>query len=129
MPFINVKIVGPELETGQIVAIQRGVTSLMADVLHKQAELTAVLVEQVERQGWSIGGAAVDCAAHVDATVSEGTNTPEEKAKFIAEANALLRQVIGAKLSPITYVVVHDVAKNSWGYDGLTQEHRARVRQ
>jgi 4-oxalocrotonate tautomerase len=128
MPFINVKIVGPELEIKQTTAIQRGVTSLMAEVLNKQAELTAVLVEQVERGGWAIGGKVATYAAHVDATVSEGTNTPEQKARFIAAVNDLLREVLGAGLSAIAYVVVHDVPKDSWGYDGLTQEHRAKAR-
>jgi 4-oxalocrotonate tautomerase len=128
MPFINVKVVGPELDIGQTAAIQQGITSLMAEVLNKQAELTAVLVEQVVHGGWAIGGKVAGYAAHVDATVSEGTNTPEQKARFIAAVNALLRKVLGSGLSAIAYVVVHDVPKDSWGYDGLTQEHRAKAR-
>jgi 4-oxalocrotonate tautomerase len=127
MPFINVKIVGPELEIEQIAGIQKGITSLMADVLDKRADLTAVLVEQVERGGWAIGGKVVKYAAHVDATVSGGTNTPEQKARFIAATNDLLRRILGAGLSPIAYVVIHDLPKDSWGYDGLTQAHRANV--
>jgi 4-oxalocrotonate tautomerase len=128
MPFINVKVVGPELEINQTAALQQGITSLMAEVLNKQAELTAVLVEQVARGSWAIGGNVAGYTAHVDATVSEGTNTPEQKARFIAAVNALLREVLGPALSAIAYVVVHDVPKDSWGYDGLTQEHRAKAR-
>jgi 4-oxalocrotonate tautomerase len=128
MPFINVKVVGPELESNQTAALQQGITSLMAEVLNKQAELTAVLVEQVERGSWAIGGNVAGYAAHVDATVSEGTNTPEQKARFIAAVNALLRKVLGPGLSAIAYVVVHDVPKDSWGYDGLTQADRAKAR-
>ncbi|HEV7815480.1 MAG TPA: tautomerase family protein [Janthinobacterium sp.] len=128
MPFINVKIVGPQLEASQTAAIQQGMTSLMADILNKQAELTAVLLEQVASTAWAIGGQMVARAAHVDATVSEGSNTPEQKVRFIAAANDLLRQVLGSDLSAVTYVVIHDVPKDSWGYDGLTQEQRAKQR-
>jgi 4-oxalocrotonate tautomerase len=128
MPFINVKIAGPQLEASQTAAIQHGITALMAELLGKQAELTGVLVEHVAGGAWAVGGQVAARAAHVDATVSLGTNTPAQKAGFIAAANALLRQVLGAELSPVTYVVIRDVAKDSWGYDGLSQEHRARER-
>jgi 4-oxalocrotonate tautomerase len=128
MPFINVKLAGPQLEQAQTVAIQKGITTLMAEILRKEAPLTAVLVEPVAASGWSIGAEAVSRAAHVDATVSAGTNTPEEKARFIAGVNDLLRDVIGPGLPVVTYVVIHDVPKDSWGYGGLTQAHRAKVR-
>jgi 4-oxalocrotonate tautomerase len=128
MPFINVKVAGPKLTAVQTAAIQTGITSLMAEVLNKQGSLTAVLVEEVPLLGWTIGAEPVVRAAHVDATVSDGTNTPQQKARFIAEANNLLRKVLGPELPVASYIVIHDVPKNSWGYGGLTQEHRAAVR-
>jgi 4-oxalocrotonate tautomerase len=128
MPFINVKVAGPKLDAAQTVAIQTGITSLMAEVLNKQGPLTAVLVEEVPLSGWTVGAEAVPRAAQVDATISEGTNTPEQKARFIAETNNLLREVLGPDLPVVSYIVIHDVPKNSWGYGGLTQEHRAKAR-
>ena len=127
MPFINVKVAGPRLDTAQISAIQAGITSLMAEVLDKNAELTAVLVEQVQADGWSVGAKLMSRAAHVDATVSEGTNTAEQKARFIAEANELLRQVLGADLPVVSYIVIHSVPKDSWGYGGRTQSSRSKA--
>jgi 4-oxalocrotonate tautomerase len=126
MPFINVKVAGAQLEKPQTVALQKGITSLMAEVLHKKGPLTAVLVEQVPAAGWSIGGEPVTRAAQVDAFVSAGTNTPEEKTRFIAAAYALLRQVLGSDLPEVSYVMVHDIPMNSWGYGGRTQEYRAQ---
>jgi 4-oxalocrotonate tautomerase len=114
------------LEQHQITAIQKGITSLMADVLRKVGPLVGVLVEQVPLAGWSVGAEPVVCAAQIDAIVSAGTNTSEEKARFIAEANRLLQSVLGPALSEVTYVVVHDVSRDSWGYSGLTQEQRAK---
>ena len=129
MPFITVKVAGRPLEQHQVVDIQRGITSLMADVLNKVGPLVGVLVEQVPTAGWSVGAQPVTRTAQVDAIVSAGTNTPEQKARFIAETNAMLKSVLGPELSEISYVVVHDVPGSSWGYGGLTQEHRAKQRQ
>ena len=126
MPFINVKVAGPQLEKSQTVALQKDITFLMAEVLRKQGPLTAVLVEQVPAANWSIGSEPVTRAAQVDVFVSAGTNTPEEKARFIAEAYALLRKVLGPDLPEVSYVMVHDVPMNSWGYGGRTQEFRAQ---
>lgn len=124
MPFVNIKIAGPTLTPDQVRQLQERTTGLMAGVLGKKPELTAVLVEQVAAQGWAVGGTPVPVAAHLDAKVTAGTNTPDEKARFVAEANALLRQVLGAELPVASYVVVDEIAGDSWGYGGLTQEYR-----
>ncbi len=87
--------------------------------------ITSVLVEQVSAVNWSIGIKPVKAAAHLEVKVTVGTNTPEEKARFVAEAMALLRSVLGPDLSPVTYVVIHDVPGEAWGYDGRTQADRA----
>ena len=128
MPFINVTIAGPNLAPEQTGRIQRGVTALMAEVLGKKAELTAVLVEQASAPGWSIGGCPVAVAAHLDAKVTAGTNTAGEKARFVAEAHGLLRAVLGPELPVATYVVVDELPADAWGYAGLTQAHRAAAR-
>ncbi len=125
MPFINVKVAGAPLDQPQINALQKGITDLMAEVLNKVGPLVGVLVEEVPLKGWSVGAQPVKQAAQIDAIVSAGTNTPEQKARFIAEANMLLRSVLGPDLTEVCYIVVHDVPKDSWGYGGLTQEHRA----
>ena len=129
MPFINVKVAGKPLEVRQITEIQKGITTLMADVLHKVGPLVGVLVEQVPLTGWSVGAKPVTRAAQIDAIVSAGTNTPEQKTQFIAEANQLLKSVLGPDLSEVTYIVIHDVPKDSWGYNGLTQQRRAKQQE
>jgi 4-oxalocrotonate tautomerase len=129
MPFVNIKVAGPTLAVDQITRLQQGATELMARVLGKKPELTAVLVEQVPLQGWAVGAGTVRVAAHLDAKVTAGTNTFEEKSRFIAEANALLKQVLGAELPVASYVVVDEVPGDAWGYDGLTQEYRRLAAQ
>ncbi|WCS25554.1 tautomerase family protein [Methylobacterium sp. NMS14P] len=126
MPFINVKVAGQPLAPDQTAAIQAGITRLMADILRKVGPLVGVLVDEVPRAGWSVGGEPISCAAQVDAIVSAGANTPDEKSRFIAEVSRLLKNVLGADLAEVSYVVIHEVPKDSWGYDGLTQAERAR---
>ncbi|MDR3374868.1 MAG: tautomerase family protein [Ancalomicrobiaceae bacterium] len=125
MPFLNIKIAGAPLAPESIRRLQQQATSLMAVVLGKRAELTSVLVEEVPVAGWSVGGAPLTVAAHLDAKVTAGTNTAAEKARFIAEAHALLKTIAGPDLPIATYVVVDELPADAWGYDGLTQAHRA----
>ena len=128
MPFINVKVAGTPLAPEQITAIQTGITRLMATVLHKVAPLVGVLVEAVPAAGWSVGAEPIARAAQVDAIISADTNTPDEKSRFISEVNRLLKTVLGAELAEVSYIVIHEVPKDSWGYDGLTQAERGRRR-
>jgi len=124
MPFVNIKVAGPTLTPDQILRLQREATRLTADMMRKKQELTAVLVEQVDDSRWTVGAAPVRAAAHFDVNVTAGTNTADEKRRFIAEAMQLLRSVIGPALHPVCYVVVHEVAADSWGYEGRTQADR-----
>ncbi len=125
MPFIHVRTAAT-LAPEQTARIQQGITQLMAATLHKNAELTAVLVEPAAAgASWSIGAGSVGVAAHVDATMTEGTNTDQEKAAFVGQAHALLQQVLGEGLPLATYVVVTEVPGVAWGYAGQTQADRA----
>lgn len=125
MPFVNIKVAGLTLAPEQVQHLQRGATRLMAEVMRKKPELTAVLVEQVGAAGWTVGGEPARTAAHLDVTVTTGTNTEAEKARFVADAMQLLRDVLGGDLGPVTYVVVHEVPSDAWGWDGQTQAGRA----
>jgi len=124
MPFVRMTVSGPALAPEQVSRLQTEMTELMASILGKQADLTSVLVEQVAIAGWAIGGTPAKLAVHVDATITAGTNSPEQKARFIEKTMKLLKSVVGRDLHPATYVVVTEVPANSWGYDGRTQESR-----
>ena len=83
MPFVNIKVAGPTLAPEQVQHLQQDATKLMAEVLRKKAELTAVLIEHVPATSWTVGGKPVSAAAHLDVKVTEGTNTAEEKGLFV----------------------------------------------
>jgi 4-oxalocrotonate tautomerase len=124
MPFVSIKISGPTLAVEQVRQLQQRTTDLLNGALGKNADLASVVVEQVAVPGWAVGRTPARVAAHLEAKVTAGTNTSEEKARFIAEADSLLRRVLGPELSVATYIVVAEVASDAWGYGGLTQEQR-----
>lgn len=124
MPFVHIQIAATDIAPAQLRHLQSEVTRLMADHLSKKHELTAVRIERVDPGDWTVGDKPLTVAAHIDAKVTAGTNTPAEKAAFISAAAALLRQVLGADLPLATYVVIHEVPGDAWGYDGETQDAR-----
>ncbi|CAN7760383.1 tautomerase family protein [Caballeronia sp. LjRoot29] len=126
MPFINVKIAGPTLAPEQIGRLQRGLTDIVFEALRKERELTSVLIEQVPASRWSIAGAVAPVLAHVTASVAAGSNTVEERARFIAETHRLLKLILGGGLPMATYVIVDEPPDDSWGYDGITHLQRAK---
>lgn len=129
MPFIRISILGPRLAAEQIRRMQQDTTELMVSVMRKPVEGIAVLVEGVDQGRWSIAGPAVDVAAHVEATIALGTNTPDEKARFIAEMWTLLRSALGPELREETYIVINEVDTKAYGRGGLTRAERDRRRQ
>ena len=125
MPFVDITVAADTVTVEQVRTLQEGATVLMVDAMNKKAELTAVRVQQVPLVSWSVGGRPTTCAAHLDVKVSAGTNTSEEKARFIAGAMGLLRSVLGPALDPVTYVVIDEVPGDAWGWNGMTQARRA----
>ncbi len=126
MPYLDINIGGPCLpET--IARFGTRMTELAADILHKQRELTAVAVHCVPPGHWYVGGAALAeqgrTSFFLEANVTAGTNTKEEKAAFVAAAFAAAESILG-RLDAASYVIVRDVAADAWGYQGLTQEYR-----
>ncbi|MEX0955001.1 MAG: tautomerase family protein [Rhizobiaceae bacterium] len=126
MPFVHIRLAGPKLEPLQRQHLHREATRFMATIMGKDAELTAVLVEEVDQTNWAIGGKPVRVGGHMEVKITEGSNTEVEKAEFINAAFGLLRDVLGEELSPASYVVVDEVPAEAWGYGGLSQAQRRR---
>lgn len=124
MPFVHITIAGRKIGENDIRHLQEEATKLMVTLMRKRAEATAVLVEQAELSGWAVGGKPLTVAGHIEVKITEGTNTAEERQRFVEAGHALLKSVLGPELSAATYVVVHVIAPGDYGYGGLTQEQR-----
>ena len=79
---------------------------------------------------WSTGTSAATSLASqgkssffLDVRVSDGTNTKDEKARYVAAVFARMRELLG-ELHEESYIHVHDARADGYGYGGLTQEQR-----
>jgi 4-oxalocrotonate tautomerase len=108
------------------------VSRLSSAILHKDPKVTAIIVTTVPPQDWFCGGRSLAelklASVWLDIHVTDGTNTKDEKAAFIAETYAAFGRLLGP-LHEESYVHVHDVRDDAYGFGGLTQGRRYIARQ
>lgn len=126
MPMITLQVAG-EPHDDLTDRLAQAVTRLVAAHLGKDPRVTAVAIDHVPRRQWYVAGKSTEelrrPAFFLEVRVTEGTNTKDEKARFVAEAFQLLDQLLGG-VDPESYVHVHDVRADGYGYGGVTQERR-----
>lgn len=127
MPFIRATVLPPDADEAVAEHLRAGLVKLATTVLAKASDVTSVLIEPVRQGAWFVGGARATVAAHVVITVTAGTDTPEQKAAFVEQTFALLRDLLGSALPEATYVVVNEAAPESWGFGGKTASIRRRA--
>ena len=126
MPMITVKMAHPKAETliNEAAALA---SSLTERYLGKDPKVTAVAVDVVPLQRWFVSGrplaASAQASFFLEVRITEGTNTKDEKAKYIAEAFAAFRNLLG-ELHTESYVHVIEARADAYGYGGSTQERR-----
>lgn len=127
MPYIDIRL-GGNLDNEQRKQLYEKTTSLMNTVMGKRREVTVVHIQESDAQQWSTNAIPLTVkapiAAYVDIKITDGTNTPEEKAEMISQTVKMLNDVVGT-IQEACYVVIDDVPANSWGYNGKTQAARA----
>lgn len=127
MPYINIRI-GTTLDNAQQNKLYQKTTSLIKAIMGKRPEVTVVHIQESAPHLWSTNASALTdedpVGAYVDIKVTEGTNTPEEKAEMLSQTVKMLQDVVGI-VQEACYVVVDDIPANSWGYNGKTQAVRA----
>ena len=126
MPHINIHISG-KVDPGLTLKVARGVTALTSDILGKKPEVTAVVVQYVPHEQWIIDNTPLSeqgkNAFHLDISVTDETNTKQEKARYLKAVYETLSALIG-KVHEKSYIHVFDVRAATYGYGGLTQEYR-----
>lgn len=128
MPMIQISFATP---TAGATALEAGIAAraavLAAQWLGKDPAVTAVLVQRADARHWFCGGRPLAqeglAAFWLDIRVTEGTNTKDEKAAFVAATFAAMAELLGP-LHPESYVHVMEARADSYGYGGLTQERR-----
>lgn len=127
MPMITIRYVTPgsrpELR-GRIAALA---SRLAAEKLGKDPKVTAVLVEAADPEGWFVAGKNPTkdglSAFWLDIKITAGTNTKAETTAFIGAAYQEMAGLLGP-LHEESYVLVHGVDGDAYGYGGRSQNGR-----
>lgn len=126
MPYLKlcISIPAPSDITGKLVAILMRHTS---EILGKKPEVTSVHVEFVAPEQWFVGGVPMSeqnrTTFYLDVKITEGTNTKAQKADYVRQVFSDFESVLGS-VEPASYIVIHDVRADAWGFQGQTQEYR-----
>lgn len=131
MPVLVLKI-APLHNPERYQSLARALTDITERVLGKRREVTAVVVDDLPAARWHIGGEPVEQpTALLEISITQGTNTPEEKGEFVRAAFAELQAQLaaGGPLAAASYVVVREVPATDWGYGGRTQWQRKLLAQ
>ncbi|HEY0292931.1 MAG TPA: 4-oxalocrotonate tautomerase family protein [Hansschlegelia sp.] len=127
MPMIIVRYVTPRPQAVLKEAVAALASRVAAEHLGKDPAVTAVLVEEAQAQDWFVAGRrpAEDglAAFWLDVKVTAATNVKAETQAFVAAAFAGMGDLLGA-LHEESYVLVHAVDGDAYGYGGRTQNAR-----
>ncbi len=127
MPLITVTYSSSRQTASLKADIAAAVTELTASILRKDPKVTAVIVKSVDAADWFAGGASLAeqqlASFWLDVHVSEGTNTKDEKADYLAAMFERMGELLGP-LHHESYVHVDEVRGDAYGFGGLTQERR-----
>lgn len=130
MPTLLLKVT-PLQNPERYQALAAALTRLTAELLHKRPEVTAVVIDDLPRARWCVGGRTVQrTAAMLEIGITAGTNNEDEKARFIAAAyDELQRQLApDGGFEVASYVTVRELPATDWGYGGQTQRARQLAR-
>ena len=126
MPILTLKL-SAQARIQNTSVLAQALTALSHRVLHKRSDVTSVVLQRIPQEDWWVGGEVSEQVfAQLDIRITQGTNTEEEKAAFIAQAYALLSEHLGngQVLHAISYISVQELPATDWGYGGLTQQQR-----
>jgi 4-oxalocrotonate tautomerase len=127
MPLITVSYSSSRDAASLKADIAAAVSELTAKILHKDPKVTAIIVKSVDATDWFAGGKSLAeqklASFWLDVHITEGTNTKDEKAAYIAAVFKRMDELLGP-LHQESYLHVDEVRSDAYGFGGLTQERR-----
>src|SRR5436305_11936181 len=112
MPLISVTYSSIRKAPSLKAEIASAVSDLTARILHKDPKVTAIIVRSVDAADWFAGGKSLAeqklASYWLDIHISEGTNTKDEKAAYLAAVFARMGELLGP-LHNETYLHVDEV--------------------
>lgn len=127
MPLITVAYSSSRRVPSLKADIAAAIGELTAQILHKDPKVTAIIVKSVDAADWFAAGKSLAeqnlASFWLDIHVTEGTNTKDEKAAYIAAMFKRMGELLGP-LHQESYLHVDEVRGDAYGFGGLTQERR-----
>ncbi|UGY03681.1 tautomerase family protein [Bradyrhizobium quebecense] len=127
MPLITVTYATSRERPSLKSDIAAAVSELTAGILHKDPKVTAIIVKSADAADWFAGGKSLAeqglASYWLDIHVTEGTNTKDEKAAYLAALFKRMGELLGP-LHTESYAHVDEVRGDAYGFGGLTQERR-----
>ncbi|GAA3091425.1 4-oxalocrotonate tautomerase family protein [Streptomyces rectiviolaceus] len=128
MPYIRLTVTDADLPTDLQRTLAEGLTGLAVSALGKSSARTIVHIDVVPAARYFVDGKPLTGGldAHVEVSITLGTNSAAEKGAFIAGAEQLLTDTLG----PLARcgVALHELPPESYGYNGVTQfDHYRRA--
>lgn len=121
MPYIRITVTDTDLPVTTQHALAEGLTGLAVSALGKSRARTIIHIDLVPGTRYFVDGTPLTGAldAHVEVSITLGTNSAAQKSAFIAGADQLLADVLG----PLARcgVALHELHPESYGYGGVTQ--------
>jgi len=127
MPLITVTYYSSRQSPSLKADIAAAVSELTAKILHKDPKVTAIIVKSAAAADWFAGGKSLAeqnlASFWLDVHVTEGTNTKDEKAAYLAAMFKRMGELLGP-LHTESYLHVDEVKGDAYGFGGLSQERR-----
>jgi 4-oxalocrotonate tautomerase len=127
MPLIIVTYSSSRQSPSLKADIAAAVSELTAKILHKDPKVTAIIVKSAAAADWFAGGKSLAeqnlASFWLDVHVTEGTNTKDEKAAYLAAMFKRMGELLGP-LHTESYLHVDEVKGDAYGFGGLSQERR-----
>lgn len=127
MPYLHLRIAAAE-SSAHTESIAACLLTHTRDILGKNPEVTAIDIEFTRPRHWFVGGVPVsdkqEITFYLDVKITEGTNTKKQKAQYIKAVFSDMQEILGG-VTQASYIVLHDVHANAWGFEGRTQKSRS----
>src|SRR3569833_1404970 len=127
MPLITVTVSTPHQKVLDKATIAAEVARLSTTILRKDPKVTAVIVSRVPSDDWFCGGKSLTeawlASFWLDIHVTDGTNTKDEKAAFVA-ADVVHMHIAFLVQRSEQFLHRLECRGDAYGYGGLTQERR-----
>jgi len=120
MPFVHATLCAKP-SANLTARVVLALTDLTERVLGKERGRLTVAVQYVPEEQWARGGAIPARGFFVEVKITSGTNSRDDKARYIREVNQGLQALLAGTAG---YVAVDEIPPDAWGYAGDTQELR-----